>query len=349
MQKDLYESVKHIYGDLGVDEVLVVLGAAEKAQQIAGSCCVVVVDGEIIDNIVALVQDFLIPLREVFHEGRGGAADRCLNGRVDPLHGFTGFLTEDAVSSRILLPGAELPVAIHLVSEIPGVNAVRFFVAVFAAQIRPVGAAFVIRVFDDIHGILHRAGAEVYGVERRDAGFLRPLKVFVVTDFISDVLVPCRIEVDLSLVLRTDGVFPLPGRDEVAARKTYSRKTGLFQCFDKVSTEALLIGGLMLRVIHGAVDHGSDRFKKSTEQSRGDLSDREIRMNGDSCTSCHMGPPLDNLSFGSPLRSGDRCFSRRIMLICQLLPVDIFLIHLRLLRRQTHQMVLAIWSDFRKK
>ncbi len=169
------------------------------------------------------------------------------------------------------------------------------------------------------------------------------------TDLVRDVLIPGRIEVDLTLVFRTDGIFPLPGRDEVSARKTHGRKTGLLQRLDKVSTEALLIRSLMLRVIHGAVDHGSDRLEKSAEQSRGDLSDSEIRVNSDPCTSWHMGPPLDNLSSGSPLRSGDGCFSRRIMLICQLLPVDIFLIHLRLLRRQTHQMVLAIWSDFRKK
>ena len=225
------------------------------------------VHGQKIYGVVAHIQCLFIPFRKMFHERSGGAANADLNRSVNPFHGLGGLIYHNAVTEGILVPGAELPGAVHFVSEIPGLYAVGLLVAVFTAQVGPVGAALVVRVFDQVHCVLRAAGSHVNRVKGLGADLFGPLQIFVMSYLVGNVLIPGGIQVNFSFGLRADGILPLPCRNEVSAGKTDCRKTGLFECVNEVGAETLLVRSRVLRVVHRAVDHRSDGLKKSREQT----------------------------------------------------------------------------------
>ena len=222
----------------------------------------VVVNGEVIDGVVADVESRLIPIRKMLHKRRGGSTNARLDGRVDPLHRLRGLVDHHAVGAGILVPGAKLPRTVHLIAEIPRLHAVRLLVTVLDTQVGPVRSARKIRVLHAVHRVLRAAGAHIYRIKGTGADLLSPLQILIVADLVGDHLVPRRVEVHLPLRLRADGILPLPSRNEVAAGQADRRKPGLFERVDDVGAEALLIRRRMLRVEHRAVHHRADGLEK---------------------------------------------------------------------------------------
>ena len=60
--------------------------------------------GKVINSVIALVENLLVPLGEMLHERRGRTADSSLDGRVNPLHSLGSFVTKNAVAEGILFP-----------------------------------------------------------------------------------------------------------------------------------------------------------------------------------------------------------------------------------------------------
>src|SRR5690606_24983468 len=101
------------------------------------------------------------------HGAAGGAAGDQVEVGVDHAHGAGGLVGDAPVLGGGAL--ADLPRAVHLIAQAPQLDAVGFVVAVGAAQLRPVGAAGVVGVLEEVEGLLEAAGAEVDGHVRLDA------------------------------------------------------------------------------------------------------------------------------------------------------------------------------------
>ena len=248
------------------------------------------VHGEIVHGVIAFLEHRLLPLGIMVHEQRRGGAHCRLDASVDPLDGLGHFVGPDAVPSRILVPGAQLPGAVHLIAQVPGLHIVGLLMAVLPAQVGPPGSALMVGVLHNVHGVPHIPGAQVDGIEGLRPHLLRPLQVLVVAYLICDVLVPGRVQPDLPLFLRADGILPAPGRHEVPAGQAHRRHVRGLQGIDEVPPEALFVSGGVFRVEHGAVHHGADGLQEGAEQSGRDLPCLIARMDRDSCLFCHMFP-----------------------------------------------------------
>ena len=243
-----------------VDVILNIGRTAEQLRIVAGGRTVIVMHGDKIKRIVALLQHFQIPLWIMIEEGRGGGTHRRFNAAVHPFHRFGHLIGQHAVPSRILFPGTDLPGAVHLIAKIPGFHLIRFLPAVLPAQIGPIGSSRMVCVFRDVDGVLQRARAQVDRVHGLRRNLFRPLQVFVVSHVIWNILKPGQIQVRLALLHGADGILPLPAGHKVAAGQAKSRQPGFPQCVHEIAAEALCVCRGMLGVVHAAVDDGADRL-----------------------------------------------------------------------------------------
>ena len=159
----------------------------------------------------------------MIHEQRGACADRRLDGCVDPLHGLGDLVAANAITSGILVPRTKLPGAVHLVSKVPGLHAIGLLMTIFLTQVGPIGSTLKVCVFHNVHGILERSGSKVDGVKGLRSNLLRPLQILVMTHVIGDELIPCGIQVNLSLLLGANGILPLPCGYKISARQAAGR------------------------------------------------------------------------------------------------------------------------------
>ena len=199
------------HGRFGIDKIFIIKRASQQGQGVSRFCNVIVMKGKVVYCIVALVHNLCFPFRIVVHKGSRRATDNSLDTFINPLHGLGSLVAESAVTCRIFFPGAQLPVAVHLVTKTPGFYFVRLGVSVLLAQVGPVGSAFVICIFNAVHCILQSSGSKVYCINWRGANLFGPLKVFVMANIIRDILMPGRIQVSLAAVTRTNRILPLPG------------------------------------------------------------------------------------------------------------------------------------------
>ena len=178
---------------------------------------------KIIHRIITLIQHLFVPLRKMLHKRCRRTTDCRFNGLVNPFHGLRGFVAKNTVTERILLPGPQLPRTIHLVSQIPGLNTVRFFMTVLFPKLGPIGPPFMVGIFHKVHGILHGSGSKIHRVQRLRTYLLGPLKILIMPHLVGNILVPGRIKMNLSFGSWSNGILPLPGRDKIASRKSDSR------------------------------------------------------------------------------------------------------------------------------
>ena len=214
--------------NLRIDEILIIRSPTQHSQRLSGRCTVIMMYGQVIHGIVALVQNRFVPVREMLHKRSGRTADSGFNGLINPFHCLGNLIAFHTVSPGILIPGAKLPWTVHLISEIPGFHTVGLLMSVFAAQIRPPGTAFMIGVFHNIHCITDISRSQIDCIERFRSYFFCPLQIFIMPYLIGNNLVPCGIQTDFTLCLGTDGILPVPGGHEITARQTACRHIGLF-------------------------------------------------------------------------------------------------------------------------
>ena len=197
---------------------------------------IILVQREVVDVGIALAQNLFFPHAEGRHGAERAAADHKLNIRVEHLHQLCRFAGDAAILGRRLR--ADLPRAVHFIAEAPELDTVRRVVAVFAALVSPVGVRAAVAVFQQLDGILRRAGAEIDGQHWLNAGTLTPAQELVRADLVRLDRAPGHVGPDRAAVFRVDTVFPVIAGDEVAARIADLRDMqGSDECFH-VGTEA---------------------------------------------------------------------------------------------------------------
>ena len=112
--------------------------------------------GHVVYLIVAGAEHLILPGSEGGHGEPGASADDRFNGRIQHLHNPSGFLGSTAVFVSGFV--THLPGTVHLISQTPELDIMRFFIAVFFSQVTVIGAARKIAVFQKISGFFRTAG-----------------------------------------------------------------------------------------------------------------------------------------------------------------------------------------------
>ena len=178
---------------------------------------------------------------------------------------------------------SHLPRSVHLVAEAPEFDVVWIFVTVGFSQITVVGAALEVAVLQHIFGILRSAGSEVNGHHNITAGFFRPVRKLIQTEFVCLNHAPGKIRFCRPFVFRTYAVFPVITRDKVSARVTDDRYLKLFDKIQGIFSEALLVGESTSFLIDAFVNGASQVLDKGTEDSFVNFSGEKIFVNDNLC------------------------------------------------------------------
>ena len=258
--------------DLGINIVFVRIDACHQSADVSDRCGMIMMQGNIIYALIALFQNLSVPIRIMRKEWAGRYTCHCLDRRICKLHDLGYFVSQNAIPSWIFFIGCDLPRTIHFIAQVPDLNAVRVFVSVFDPQIRPIGISREVCIFHNVDRIVQITGTKVDRIHRFRSNTLRPLQIFIMSHIVRDELMPSQIQILFSCLFRTNGIFPSPAGNKVAARKPDSRNACSLQTFDHVTPKAFIIGCRMFRVIHCAVHHGTDRLQECAKQTRRDLS-----------------------------------------------------------------------------
>ena len=188
---------------------------------------VVAVHREEVHVVVRPLEHLAVPLGVGRDLRGGGPAGDQLDRGVDPLHHLGGLVGDVAVLVRGL--GAGLPGAVHLVAQAPDAEVVRLLVAVGDAQVAPVRAAGEVAVFDQVRGLLGRAGAQVHRDHGVGPGLLAPVGELVDAELVRLQARPGVVQAAGALVLGADAVLPMVFVCKAAARPTEYRNFDLLQ------------------------------------------------------------------------------------------------------------------------
>ena len=116
----------------------------------------------------------------------------------------------------------------------------RIGAAVLLAQVAPVAAGRAVDVFDEVARLVEAARAEIDGQHHLGADGLAPVGEFVDADGVGIGGVPGEIEPGRALVARADAVFPVVGRDEIAAGIAHIRDLQVADQLGDVAAHAVL-------------------------------------------------------------------------------------------------------------
>lgn len=134
-------------------------GFSQVVLQVVGGIAQILVQREVVHILIDMVQHGGFPLGEGGHLGVGAARGHQLDGGVDGAHGPGGFQRQAAVFVGGLM--ADLPGAVHLVAQAPGMDAERLLGAVGDAQVAVLAAAGMVAVFQQVAGGVDAPGAQV--------------------------------------------------------------------------------------------------------------------------------------------------------------------------------------------
>ena len=178
---------------------------------------------------------------------------------------------------------SHLPRSVHLIAEAPEFDVVWIFVTVGFSQITVVGAALEVAVLQHIFCIFRSAGSEIDGHHDVTAGFFRPVRKLIQTEFVCLNHAPGKIRFCRPFVFRTYAVFPVIARDKVSARVTDDRYLKLFDKIQGIFSEALLVGESTSFLIDAFVNGASQVLDKGTEDSFVNFSGKKIFVNDNLC------------------------------------------------------------------
>ena len=265
-------------GDHGVDEIVQVHAAGQEAGGVVGGIAVVAVQGNIINVLIALVQHLQLPVPEGGHLVGGRTAGDQLDGGIDPLHHFGGFVGDAAIFHRGFV--AHLPGAVHFVAQAPQLDAEGLLRAVLDAHIGELAAALVVGVFHHVPGVFGAPGAQVDGVHHLSVGFLRPVSKFVHAHRVGFRGEPGQVQSLGPLILGADGVLPVKAGHEIAAGIAHHRHADFTYLFQHIPAEALLVRHGMARLVNAAVHCAAQVLDKGTVHPRVNGSDAVALIQG---------------------------------------------------------------------
>ena len=155
-----------------------------------------------------------------------------------------------------------LPRPIHLVAEAPVLDAERFGAAVRLAQIAPRAAGWAVDVFDEVARMIEPARTKIDRQHHLCACGLAPVSELVHADLVGLGRVPREVESGRPLLARANPVFPIVGRDEIAARIPNDRNFQFANEVDDVLAHPVGVGAFVI----GLVDPGIDRSPQMLEE-----------------------------------------------------------------------------------
>ena len=132
---------------------------------------------ERIDVLVALLEDFAVPLQVGWHEGSARSAGDELKRRIDRVH-----LPRRVLRLQPVLGGrhvTDLPGTVHLVPQAPVLHFVGLGKAVLAAQVAPLRALLHIAIFHQRGGLFRGSRAQVEAHQGIGADRFAPCHEFI--------------------------------------------------------------------------------------------------------------------------------------------------------------------------
>ena len=174
---------------------------------------------------------------------------------------------------------ADLPRSVHFVTHAPIFDVVRLFVTVFDSEVAPCRSARKIAIFDHISRVLNRARSHVYGSHDISARFFCPVNEIIDSDLICFDGVPGAVKANGSAFTRADSVLPVVARKKIAARIAHKPYAQIFYQFNDITSESLLIGGFVPRLVNARVHGAPQVLDKRTEQLIIDRASRKIFYN----------------------------------------------------------------------
>ena len=144
-------------GDNGRDKLIHAHTSCQKIRCVVGGVGVVLVKGHVVYLVITGAEHLILPGSEGGHGESGASAADRFDGRIQHLHDPAGFLSSTAVFVSGFVP--HLPGAVHLISQAPELDIMRFFIAVLLSQVTVIGAARKVAVFQKISGFFRTAGA----------------------------------------------------------------------------------------------------------------------------------------------------------------------------------------------
>ena len=210
---------------------------------------------------IALFENFAIPFEECRLPGPGRSAGDQLHAGVDGSHLPRGIHGLAAIFAGRHV--ADLPGAVHFVAQAPRLNRVGLRVAMFAAQIAPLGATRHVAIFHQRGRHLGRRGAEIGADQRLGANALGPGYEFIGAELVRLDGVPGSIEHRGPLIARAHAIQPVVAGNEVAARIANDRHAHAAHLRGNVFAEAGCIGECRTGIIDAAVNSATQVFQKT--------------------------------------------------------------------------------------
>ena len=250
--------------DHRLDEVVHVHRGRQEAGGVAVLLAVVDVQRDVVDLVVALGEDLVLPAAEGGHLRVGRAARHQLDGRVDQPHRPARLGGQPTVLVRGLV--ADLPRSVHLVAQAPEPVTEGILGPVGDPSIRPVGATRVVGVLQQVAGFLQPPGAQVDRHHHLGVDGLRPGVELVQSDGVRLGRSPGQVEPGRALVEGADAVLPAVAGDEVATRVAHHGGSDLPRQLEDVGPPPVRVGARVGRLVDAGVDAAAHVLDEGAEQ-----------------------------------------------------------------------------------
>ena len=168
--------------DYAGNKVIHPFGICKKIRGVISSIAVILVKGHIIHQIIALVQNRVLPISKCRHHQIGASTGNRLDLRIQHFHNAGGLRCCSSIFICSLM--SHLPGTIHLISKTPGPDIVRLCVSVRLTHIAVIGTAFEITVFQKISGFLRSSCAKINCHHHIGIRFLRPVHKLIQTKMV---------------------------------------------------------------------------------------------------------------------------------------------------------------------
>ena len=195
-----------------------------------------------VNVVIALLQNFSVPLQVGRHQGSARSTGNELEGRVDVAHLAGGVLGFQSIFGGAHV--ADLPGTIHLVPQAPVLHFVGLGKSMFAAEITPLRTLVHIAIFHQGGGFLRRAGAQIQAHQRLGANGFAPGHELIGTKLVGVNRIPRFVEHTGPVLLRANAVEPVVAGYEIAAWIADDRHAQLAYFVDDVFAQPIGVGKL---------------------------------------------------------------------------------------------------------
>jgi hypothetical protein len=167
----------------------------------------------------------------------------------------------------------DLPGAVHLVAQAPETAVPRLLAAVLRPQVRPVGAALVVDIFDEGARLVEPARAEIDRQHHLGAGLLAQSANSWMPTWLDSVVRQARSSRLGRWSLRADPVFPVVGGHEVAAGIAADRRVERANQVEHVPRMPCASAVGWPGLVDAGIDRAAEMFEERAVEPLVDLGD----------------------------------------------------------------------------